>query len=716
MKISWILCIPVIVILACNRKTAVNEEDFKMDLRYAPVWGQTSICLPDETQKTIVNDKGTMMYDYANGSSKVSGPFNGFCISMFAGLDSVESVNASQRLFSPKVPVLMTENKMEGIIYSTDIFTVAPALKVSAADSCEVSKGYFGFPHNDIILFKIKNTSEKDTSVIPVFFVKSVYPVHISKDKKLLSIDKRFTVSLPDGVVSFTDKSHGSYSSCIVKFNQVLLKAGDVNTMAIDVNIGSKAMQLPSSVSEAVDYRTKAIAWWNSYKFPYDKIIVPDSNVQKLVWSCIRNIYQAREIKKGLPAFQVGPTCYRGLWIIDGSFLLESMTFLGQIEDVRNGIEYMLGFQHKNGSVLLMDSHWKETGIVLWVIKRHAQLTGDKKWLESKWDNVKRAVGFIDSMRNSTMKDKSAPNYGLFPAGFSDGGLDRKTYEFTNVYWTLNGLKSAVDIAIMLNREKEAELWKVKYDSMFADYQIAAKRSLKTDSCGNKAVPIYIVDSCEIQRGQWAFCHAVFPGKIFSNNDPLMTGTMNMLKCNEREGLVYETGWQNKGIWNYFGSFYAHAWLWLGDGQKAAKTMYAMANHASPTLVWREEQAVKSLNSREMTGDMPHNWASAEFIRMIRNFIVLERGKELHLFEALPPTWTKPGMKTALKGIYTEFGILDVELTVSQDGKKALVNVSLDSASHNLPSSVVIHLDALKGSGRKIIRKPDFPITETIAL
>ena len=716
MKNSSILLLMLFVILACSGRTTINDKDYKMDLRYAPVWGQTSICLPDEMQKTIVNDKGTLLYDYTNGNPIASGPFNGFNISMFAGLDSVGSDASSQRLFSPKVPVLLTVFKRDGIHYSTDIFTVAPALKLSAGDSCEVSKGYFGFPHNDIILFNIKNTSGKDTSVNPVFFVKSVYPVQISKEKKALSIDRRITISLPDGVASISDKSQGSYSSFIVKFNKVLLKSGAVNTMAFDVNIGSKAVQLASSVNEAVDFRTKAIAWWNSYKFPYDNIIVPDSNVQKLVWSCIRNIYQAREIKKGLPAFQVGPTCYRGLWIIDGSFLLESMTFLGQVEDVRNGIEYMLGFQHKNGSVLLMDSHWKETGIVLWVIKRHAQLTGDKKWLESKWDNVTRAVGYIDSMRISTMKDKNAPNYGLIPAGFSDGGLSSKTYEFTNVYWTLNGLKSAVDIAIMLKRENEAKIWKEKYDSMFADYQVAAKRSLKTDSCGNKAVPIYIVDSCQIQRGQWAFCHAIFPGKIFSNDDPLMIGTMNMLKCNECEGLVYETGWQNKGIWNYFGSFYAHAWLWLGDGQKAAKIMYAMANHASPTLVWREVQPVKSLNSREITGDMPHNWASAEFIRMMRNFIVLERGEELHLFEGLPPTWTKPGMKTALRGIYTEFGVLDVELTVSQDGRKALVNVSLDSASHKQPSSVVIHLDALKGTGRKIVLKPNFPISETIGL
>ena len=352
----------------------------------------------------------------------------------------------------------------------------------------------------------------------------------------------------------------------------------------------------------------------------------------------------------------------------------------------------------------------------MWVIKRHAQLTGDMKWLESKWDNVVRAVSFIDSLRYSTMKDKKAPNYGLIPAGFSDGGLDRNVYEYTNVYWILNGLKSAVNIANMLNREKEADLWKAKYDTMFAAYRKAARRSLKTDSCGNRAVPIYMVDSCQIQRAQWAFCHAVFPGKIFSMNDPLMLGTMNMLKCNEREGLVYETGWLDKGIWNYFGSFYAHAWLWLGDGQKAAKTMYAMANHASPTLVWREEQPLKSSDSKIMVGDMPHNWASAEFIRMIRHFIALERGKELHLFEGLPPTWIKPGMKTSLKGIYTEFGILDVDLIVSKDGKKADISVDLNSSNHHLPSSVVIHLDMLKGAGKIITCKPIFPIREIIAL
>jgi len=144
--------------------------------------------------------------------------------------------------------------------------------------------------------------------------------------------------------------------------------------------------------------------------------------------------------------------------------------------------------------------------------------------------------------------------------------------------------------------------------------------------------------------------------------------------------------------------------------------MYAMANHASPTLVWREEQPLRSFNSRKITGDMPHNWASAEFIRMIRHFIALERGDELHLFEGLPPTWVKPGMKTALKGIYTEFGVLDVDLSISEDGKKASVRIDLNSANHQPPASVVIHLDALKGDGKKLACKPVFPINEIVTL
>ena len=114
-----------------------------------------------------------------------------------------------------------------------------------------------------------------------------------------------------------------------------------------------------------------------------------------------------------------------------------------------------------------------------------------------------------------------------------------------------------------------------------------------------------------------------------------MAGNMAMLEATEREGMVYGTGWDATGIWNYFASFYGHAWLWQGNGRKAAEMLYAFANHAAPVLDWREEQSLKGKPYKKV-GDMPHNWASAEFIRLTVHLLELDRGDELHLLEGLP--------------------------------------------------------------------------------
>ena len=83
---------------------------------------------------------------------------------------------------------------------------------------------------------------------------------------------------------------------------------------------------------------------------PFSTIQVPDPDIQGMIEASVRNIWQAREIKRGLPAFHVGPTVYRGLWVVDGSFLLESAAILGRGQDARAGVEYLLGHQKPDGS------------------------------------------------------------------------------------------------------------------------------------------------------------------------------------------------------------------------------------------------------------------------------------------------------------------------------------------------------------------------------
>ena len=69
---------------------------------------------------------------------------------------------------------------------------------------------------------------------------------------------------------------------------------------------------------------------------------VPDPALQEMIEALARNILQAREIKDGLPVFQVGPTVYRGLWVVDGHFFLEAAHYLGYGDDAQRAIGTLL--------------------------------------------------------------------------------------------------------------------------------------------------------------------------------------------------------------------------------------------------------------------------------------------------------------------------------------------------------------------------------------
>jgi hypothetical protein len=430
---------------------------------------------------------------------------------------------------------------------------------------------------------------------------------------------------------------------------------------------------------------------------------VPDASVQALIDSSIRNIWQAREIKNGLPAFQVGPTCYRGLWIVDGAFLLEAATILGAGDQARAGIDYMLGFQKDDGRFEILSKYHKENGIVLWACTRHAQLTQDRAWLLAVWPKLQRAALYIKHLREATLDNDSPLDDGLMPPGFPDGGLGGVRYEYTNVYWNLLGLRALTRAATWLGRNQEAATWQREYDDFMAAFRKAVRRDLRQDKAGHTYLPIVMGEAGlnELpQRAQWGFCHAVYPGQIFEKTDPLVKGTLEMLRATEREGMVYGTGWDATGIWNYFASFYAHAWLWQGDGQKARDVLYAFADHAAPILAWREEQSLQGQPYKKV-GDMPHNWASAEFIRLAVHLIALDRGRELHLFEGLPTRWTEPGMRTRLERTATPFGPLTAELTIASDRKTARLHVEpLPDASCE---RIVVHLGGWASSDRTAV-------------
>ena len=166
--------------------------------------------------------------------------------------------------------------------------------------------------------------------------------------------------------------------------------------------------------------------YWASQDFPYDAVRVPDEAVQGILDSSIRNIYQAREIKNGLPVFQVGPTCYRGLWIVDGC------VHPGSRDVSRPGprgpgrrSNYILTRQRPDGCVRYPREVLEgERDRPLHPAIRHALLTGDMDWLEANLaDGQRRLVGVIQpSPRGQPQGSGGARTPASCPRAFRTAG------------------------------------------------------------------------------------------------------------------------------------------------------------------------------------------------------------------------------------------------------------------------------------------------------
>lgn len=455
------------------------------------------------------------------------------------------------------------------------------------------------------------------------------------------------------------------------------------------------------TVAETKMQEEKALGWWKKNCPSAAAVSVPDTGIQAMIESSIRNIFQARDIRKGSPSFHVGPTIYRGLWLADGTYLLEVGTMLGYVKDVRSCIDYLTHYQLPGGGFEMITTFHKENGLVPIMLIRHAVLTQDKVWLQKNWSVVEGCLRRIRYLRDIAAKDPSKPYYGLLPDGNVDGGIQHGN-DYSNTEYCLSGMKWAITAAHWLGKEEQAAAWQKEYDDYFNTFLTMARKDLRQDDKGNTYLPVMIhnEDKYAPQKGQWAFCQSVYPGQVFDTTEEtrkIAAGTVDMLHDHRVEGLVINTGWMEQGLWTYFSSFYGHDLLWLGKTKEVPQLLYDYANHSSPTMDWREEQKPQGKGNEEV-GDMPHNWASAEFIRLVVHMIELDRGNELHLFEALPPNWMKPGKKVELHGIRTPFGPIEMSLVVNAAGDKAQLHLQFTEAGH-LPAKVVVHKDNWTAGG-----------------
>lgn len=546
------------------------------------------------------------------------------------------------------------------------------------------------------VLVKVRNGGSHAAEFQPELRYRGVEPVKAVAGR--LTVGDETVVDVSTGGAQLKEDSAGKYHW---ELPAMKLKAGEEREFAVTVSRFYNESGYTPTVVATKQEEEKALAWWEKNCPSAAAISVPDTGIQAMIESSIRNIFQARDIRKGWPSFHVGPTIYRGLWLADGTYLLEVGTMLGYIADVRSCIDYLTRYQLPGGGFEMITTFHKENGLVPIMLIRHAMLTQDKDWLKKNWGVIEGCLRRIRYLRDIAAKDPSKPYYGLLPDGNVDGGIQHGD-DYSNTEYCLSGMKWAITAAHWLGKEEQAAAWQKEYDDFFNTFLTMARKDLRKDDKGNTYLPVMIHNEGDYapQKGQWAFCQSVYPGQIFDTTEEtrrIAAGTVEMLHDHRVEGLVINTGWMEQGIWTYFASFYGHDLLWLGKTKEVPQLLYDYANHSSPTMDWREEQKPQGKGNEEV-GDMPHNWASAEFIRLVVHMLELDRGNDLHLFEALPPNWIAPGKRVELHGMRTPFGPIELSLVVNASGDAARLKLQFTEADH-LPGKVVIHKDNWTAAG-----------------
>jgi hypothetical protein len=677
-----------------------------IDFRYAPPDGWTLICRPDDPHKSLVRDDGALLYDFDGRTADVC---RFHTVYELTAESAYRPLRIDQRTDDARRPIVRTT-----VEYPDQ------TLELTAFAHEEEGR------RTDVVLWTI-TAAEHVPELLAGLHVEAFLTGRVlagppldAPANELYAVPAGAPLTLPpegaDGVVRLPTGSHPEAGCALRSAPHELIETHATGFRPVTALITTPAIVPPGgSVGGALFFpldhgETGALdlAWaeralaaargsWDALELMPHAIEVPDPELQDMLLAASRNILQAREIEDGLPVMHVGPTIYRGLWLVDGHFLLEAARYLGFDAAADAGLEVLLRRVRPDGSIAQMDHvpYVKETGIAIATLVRQTELSGDLERLRRHWPIVRAAVAHIEGLRRQAEAlPADHPLRGLMPEAFGDGGLAGGARpEYTTTAWTLVGLRDGARGARLLGEADDAERFHAAYEALRDAFErIAGPRRLELPE-GGRYLPmgaghggshIYVVGREDAPRWRliqpetatWALCHAIWPGEVFAPDEPWVQDLLALYdRRDDEEGIPATTGFlPYRAVWTYGASFAAHVWLYAGRPDKAVDYLYAFANHAFPTRVWREEQSLLDAGTRLITGDMPHNWASAELVRLVRHLLVFERGDRLELLAGAPEAWLRPGSAIRIERTPTRFGPVTLRVEAGDDAVVAEVS------------------------------------------
>ena len=420
--------------------------------------------------------------------------------------------------------------------------------------------------------------------------------------------------------------------------------------------------------------RRKCYEFWKNFLSSGAFLYVPEPKARHAWYASVAGNFIARD--RG--TLKPGEGFYDSFYLRDGAFQLVALTCAGYRLKLRSSLKDFLASQKPDGRFESQRGELDGNGQALWALWSWWRLTRDEEFIKRVWPAIERSVRWIEKARLS----EKPPFRGILPRSLADGEFLWKGdchivgYDF----WNLRGVACAADIARALGRNSGP------FDKLYREYKESIEKLLKERGFD------WFPPSYEGRGTSWGNLTAVYPTELFAPRDPRVTATLNREKPSFIEGTIRWRGGNRDAIHPYLSTYITQSEIIRGEVEQAVDHFYHFLCHSSATNAFPEGVYWKTRTAWNNT--LPHQWAAAQYLLLLRNMLLREERSTLHFLSAVPSGWLAPGKKIVFRKAPTRLGLVSFSLKCNEGGLKFDLSLDRDCKAEEL----LLHLPpGLKG-------------------
>lgn len=462
---------------------------------------------------------------------------------------------------------------------------------------------------------------------------------------------------------------------------------------------------------------------WHELLSKGTMLSAPDEKLNSIYKFSLSSLLMFTDIDNITP----GPFTYHQFWIRDAVYMINTLDKTGYSFLTGKIINNFKQYQDKRGYFRSQKGEWDSNGQVLWLIFRHAMLSGNYKILGDNFNSLLKSLNWIADKRLKNKKYKKDPYFGLLPSGLSAEHLGAADFYYWDNFWSLAGISAFTEICGLLGMNNEAGKSIKLFEDYLADVNASLRKVQKKYSINS------IPASCTrgLDCGMIGSICALYPLQLFPDKDDNISNTADVIYSSFFFKGMFFQNIIHSGMNAYLSLQVAHSYLYAGNRKRFIKILYSVLEKASDTLTYPE--AIHPFTGGGVMGDGHHGWAAAEIVSALRDAFIYEntvnsvRLNEYILLAGIPAGWFTGDTPFGLQDAVVFDGIISLLITPDHNRIKIETEAYFRTKNRKTKFSFKIPLSAEKivTCGKEIpfsfhtetqITLPDLPPEITIFL